>query len=366
MGKKYLFDENYFENIDTEEKAYWLGFLYADGYIQNDINACQFRVTLALQQNDADHIKKFAECLSSNHPIIDVHRKVKNKEYVAKQISIYSHKMVDDLYRAGCVQGKSLILKPPTLENDMVKHFIRGYFDGDGSIYYDIKRDRYVFSVLSTNDVLLWICKEIGVSAHIRNAKKDSLCKELRVNKKSDLIMIYNVIFKDANIYLQRKKDKADEMYQWAITNKYQKKYKEQSKTIIDLWNSGMKVTDIYNKTQIGKSTIWKCLKQATEEGLCFYNPVFESLHHKDGKPNISCSKKVYVYDNDEKYIGEYTSISELCRRSINDFGESFNVSCVSRVCLNQRSHYKNYIFSYVRLEKTERSETAAMADLLD
>lgn len=352
MGKKYLFDEDYFENINTEEKAYWLGFLYADGYIQNNISTCQFRVKLTLQQNDVDHIKKFAECLNSNNPIRDVHIKMNNKEYVAKQISIYSHKMVADLYKLGCVQGKSLILKPPTLKNDMAKHFIRGYFDGDGSIYHDTKRDRYVFSILSTNDVLLWICKEIGITAHIRNAKKDSPCKELRVNRKSDLIMIYNTIFKDANIYLQRKRDKAYKMYQWAITDKYRKKYEEHSKIIISLWNSGMKVTDIHNKTKIGKNTIWKCLKQATEKGLCFYDPGFESLHHKDGKPNISCSKKVYVYDNDGKYIGEYPSISELCRRSINDFGESFNVSCISRVCLNQRSHYKSYIFSYVQLEK--------------
>ena len=190
MQTKYSFNENYFETIDSEEKAYWLGFLYADGYVVNNDVDKQYRVCLTLNENDKGHVELFKECLESNNSIRTVCTKLNDKEYFSSQFYIYSKKMVNDLYNNGCVQNKSLILKPPVIIDNLVGHFIRGYFDGDGSIYYDKKRDRYVFSILGTNEVLLWICNKIGIGKHIRNAKKDSLCKEMRVNKKADLIKI--------------------------------------------------------------------------------------------------------------------------------------------------------------------------------
>lgn len=366
MQTKYSFNENYFETIDSEEKAYWLGFLYADGYVVNNDVDKQYRVCLTLNENDKGHVELFKECLESNNSIRTVCTKLNDKEYFSSQFYIYSKKMVNDLYNNGCVQNKSLILKPPVIIDNLVGHFIRGYFDGDGSIYYDKKRDRYVFSILGTNEVLLWICNKIGIGKHIRNAKKDSLCKEMRVNKKADLIKIYDYVFKDSSIYLERKMLKVNNMYQWSITNKYNKKIETLSSDIINLWNDGKSSHDIYNIVDCGIDTIRRILKNGAEKGLCNYDPINEKLYNKVGKPNLSCSKEVYVYDKDKNFIRKYPSISELCRKSEADFNERFTCSSVSRVCLNKRNHYKNYIFSYVQLLKTERSETSAMADLLD
>lgn len=366
MSKKYSFNENYFETIDSEEKAYWLGFLYADGYVMNDDKNKQYRVVLTLKENDKMHIELFKKCLDSNNPIRSVCEKLKDKECFSSQFYVYSKKMVDDLYKNGCVQNKSLVLKPPIIMDNLTGHFIRGYFDGDGSIYYDKKRDRYIFSILGTNELLTWICDKIGIEKHIRNAKKNTLCKEMRVNKKDDLIKIYNYVFKDSNIYLNRKMLQANCMHQWSITNKYDKKLAVISPDIINLWNEGKSTHEIYNIVDCGLDTIRKVLKIGTKNGLCDYNPINEKLYHKIGKPNLSCSKEVYVYDKNKNFIKKYSSISELCRKSDTDFNEHFIISCVSRVCLNKRAYYKNYIFSYVQLQKIERSETAAMADLLD
>ena len=69
-NKKYQVDDNYFNLIDTEEKAYWLGFLYADGYVRmKDSRSGQLK--LKLSSKDRDHIILFNKCLSSNYPIKD-------------------------------------------------------------------------------------------------------------------------------------------------------------------------------------------------------------------------------------------------------------------------------------------------------
>ena len=134
--RKYFFDDTYFENINTEEKAYWLGYMYADGCVR--INKRDNNKILNLSSIDKEHIEKFTKSLSSNLKI----QKSKNVGSFSKNnsiysVSIYSSKLVDDLIKKGCVLNKTFQLKFPTedqVPNHLIQHFIRGYFDGDGSI----------------------------------------------------------------------------------------------------------------------------------------------------------------------------------------------------------------------------------------
>ena len=66
-NKKYDVNENYFSSIEGEERAYWLGFLYADGYVR--IKGKSGQLTLKLSSKDRDHIVLFNKCLESNYPI---------------------------------------------------------------------------------------------------------------------------------------------------------------------------------------------------------------------------------------------------------------------------------------------------------
>jgi len=126
--KLYSVRETVFEQIDTEEKAYWLGFLLADGYV-GDEHTGRGRIELWLSEKDKGHIEAFGEFLQSTYPIrADAKRK-------ACGISIASDKMHDDLIRWGCVPRKSLVLRFPPLPFPLCVHFIRGYFDGDGSAF---------------------------------------------------------------------------------------------------------------------------------------------------------------------------------------------------------------------------------------
>ena len=136
---KYTYNKNYFKQITTETQAYWLGFLYADGCISRFYRNEKLKsmsLELTLQSNDIKHLENFRNDLEANIPI--QHKIISNK-YEADRIVINCTYMCQDLINLGCTPTKSLTLEFPNNEivpKHLLKHFIRGYFDGDGGISY--------------------------------------------------------------------------------------------------------------------------------------------------------------------------------------------------------------------------------------
>lgn len=131
-----------FSDIDTKEKAYWLGFLYADGCISNR------GVSLSLKESDVKTLQDFKTFLNSTHKI-----SYRNKTK-SVGISISSWKLVEDLKNLGLYGNKAYRLVLPVLEEDLYSHFIRGVFDGDGCISKN-KKSQFYFSIVScTKDFL--------------------------------------------------------------------------------------------------------------------------------------------------------------------------------------------------------------------
>ena len=138
---KYNYNKDYFSIIDTADKAYWLGFLYADGCITRFFKNEKLRsmsLELTLCKEDKNHLNKFLRCLDSNIPIKEKHIKLNNNDYLAYKVVINCTKMCYDLIKLGCTPQKTFSLAFPN--NDQVpekyiKDFIRGYFDGDGCIH---------------------------------------------------------------------------------------------------------------------------------------------------------------------------------------------------------------------------------------
>lgn len=149
--KKYSYDENYFENIDTEEKAYWLGFIAADGSIGE---TCGLEISLSYK--DIDHLYKFANNIGAEIDIIST-RMV--KEYKVCRIFINNKKIINDLSKYGIIRNKGYKLDFPNFLNDeMLKHYLRGYFDGDGSISTNGKNrngsPKYALNLIATESFL--------------------------------------------------------------------------------------------------------------------------------------------------------------------------------------------------------------------
>lgn len=71
--------------------------------------------------------------------------------------------MCNDLISHGCVPNKSLILKPPKIDNELINHFIRGYFDGDGCVSFNSKTKVYAVCILGTKEILEYIILHSGI-----------------------------------------------------------------------------------------------------------------------------------------------------------------------------------------------------------
>lgn len=123
------FNQHVFDTIDTSEKAYWLGFLYADAYNCKKTNT----VSLSLQVCDLGHLQKLASFL--NLPSSKITYTESKEGYKYYTLKMYSKHLCKTLNDKGCPQAKSFIIKyPDWLDKSLTIDFIRGMFDGDGSL----------------------------------------------------------------------------------------------------------------------------------------------------------------------------------------------------------------------------------------
>lgn len=193
-----------FSKIDTEEKAYWLGFLYADGNVSSTCNS----IELSLHQQDFETLEKFKKFIKGD-----------NKYHFCKKWKVIryafcSKKVKEDLINLGCVPKKSLILKFPTekqVPNHLIHHFIRGYFDGDGCISKATRDKNLTFksavSVMSTEHFLNGIVKSLNINTK-QVFQKAARCSEKTVELKLCFnlgIDFLNKIYSNSTIHLRRK-----------------------------------------------------------------------------------------------------------------------------------------------------------------
>lgn len=194
------FNECIFDSIDTEEKAYWLGFIFADGYIS--FKRYNFEISLALQ--DIDHLYKFNTFMSH-------HKNNVKRDHFRCRWSVCNKHLWETLNNLGCVPNKSLILQFPNISIfknvDLIRHFIRGYVDGDGCISWkDKNHTKYTLSILGTKQFLESINLQLPNLMYLYKPKNKSVY-ELKSTQKT-LMSILNYLYKDSTIYLQRKYDR--------------------------------------------------------------------------------------------------------------------------------------------------------------
>lgn len=219
-SRKYHCNEDFFEKIDTEEKAYWLGFLYADGYLCK--NKTQLMVGIALSSKDKDHLKKFNKSIESTYPIHTYHScKGYSNDTEYCRIVITSRKMFNDLKTHGVIEHKTLILEPPNLSNDLYKHFIRGYLDGDGCITSHLQKNKitpqYFIKIVGTDQILQFIKEFIEKNncaiIHKFYKRHDTdIVSNIDFGGNKQVKKFLDLLYKNASIYLDRKYDRYIEL----------------------------------------------------------------------------------------------------------------------------------------------------------
>jgi hypothetical protein len=197
--------EDLFLEIKTEEDAYWLGFIYADGYISDD-----GKFELSLNYRDYEHLLKFAAY--SNFCIDKVIKKQKvGEKYYRCRISFATQHLKERFFSLGIIPRKSLVLTYPMfLDESLHRHFIRGYFDGDGSMYKSKSKKDISVSLLGTKDFLYILNKHIP-GLDIKNIRQRNNIFTLSFHSKQAFSFL-DFIYNNSTIYLQRKYDKFKEI----------------------------------------------------------------------------------------------------------------------------------------------------------
>lgn len=208
--KKYYFDDTFFDIIDTEEKAYWLGFFLADASISNREN----KISIALSIRDYDHLHRLKKSLNMTHPIKEF---ISSNGYKSCMISFHSKNVKEKLMLYNIIPNKKKYGKRPflLLNNNLIKHYIRGFFDGDGSVSETIRKEngnkRYAIEIASCKEMLIFI-KNFLANNNIKvsDIKKHMSIYEIKTSNNLEIIKFFNLIYKNANIYLPRKYERLD------------------------------------------------------------------------------------------------------------------------------------------------------------
>ena len=216
LKRKYPIVENFFDIINTEEKAYILGILYADGYNNTDRNS----VSLGLKETDREVLDKITALIQSSKPLqyVDTSNQRKNLGFENSQnqyrLIIANKHISQRLVELGCGKAKTHNLTFPTEEqvpSCLIRHFVRGYFDGDGSVSGNKQKQ---FCFVGTIDFLLPLQQILVKELNFSKTKLDRRHKDIDNNIRSlrycgvnQCITFRDWLYKDATIYLERKKN---------------------------------------------------------------------------------------------------------------------------------------------------------------
>ena len=212
------FNKRYFENIDSSNKAYWLGFIYADGYVIKKEERRSYELGIELNRNDEYHLQKFNEELGGVHKIYQKHKDLyiaDNPEMShvdASVIRVYSADIVNDLDKHGIIQNKTNIPDIfPKMEGVFFMDFLRGYVDGDGCIYVPSDKNKAQIHITSCHPQVFEYIKEVllkeyNISSRIYKEKDKKY--RLYISQK-DTLKFLDLLYKEQNCTcLKRKYEK--------------------------------------------------------------------------------------------------------------------------------------------------------------
>lgn len=207
----YSLNENYFDIIDTPNKAYILGLLYADGNRSGSSNT----ISICLQERDKDILDKINSEINSNCPLkyIDYSHRTDQKRVNQWKLSIHNKHLAASLYNYGLIPCKEFKTTfPKQIDCSLWRHFIRGYMDGDGCIVSTECR-----WLITGNKPLLLFMKdyiERTLNIHVQEFYHvNKITYNIRVAGRNQVKKLLDFLYQDAELYLERKYNLYQNMY---------------------------------------------------------------------------------------------------------------------------------------------------------
>ena len=214
-GKQVTLFHDYFKEIDSEHKAYWLGFIYADGCVKKDKGKGEnggWNLSMDLKISDKYILEELCRDLGSDKSP----REYKGTEYRGKfkpkhnaKVEFYSKELCQDLIKWGAVPNKTHLLKDlPNIPKHLMCHFIRGYFDGDGTIYINSNSKRIRTAFYGTHEFVSsiqeYLISELGFARKKVTDQKEAKVSFISYSYKESLELC-EWMYSEASIYLKRK-----------------------------------------------------------------------------------------------------------------------------------------------------------------
>ncbi len=257
--RKFNADFSYFNHIDSEDKAYWLGFIFGDGNVCRNESYC---LAIGLSPVDENHLIKFKNCISYTGNIYKY-------EKVAC-IKINNKLLYESLAKYNIIPNKTYTVNELPLNNispDLQRHFMRGYFDADGTFCFHAKRTGVV-SILSyseniINQVKTWMNLNGINGGCISEPRKHNY--SIQFSGTPNFCKIYELFFKQANIYLDRKFVKATEINDkiTSLIPYYKnKKFVDNIQELIDLYSKNYSLTKLSKIYNVSINTVAGALRR--------------------------------------------------------------------------------------------------------
>jgi hypothetical protein len=209
------FNYNYFDIIDNEEKAYFIGFIAADGCIHKSGNKLSFNLNI----KDIEILEKFCELTNCGNKISKNKRwdKRTKKYYYSCSLQVTCKKLIEKISKYGLTVSKTKDYVIKNIPDKYMKDLIRGLIDGDGHI------GKKKVKIISTKENILlikkWMLKNnIKTTESILPVKEENnvYCFYLHKDRFSFLDLIY-----DSNAFRLKRKYESYVLYKNLWLNEY-------------------------------------------------------------------------------------------------------------------------------------------------
>lgn len=268
MGRPriYSLNEDYFNYIDDDDKAYILGFIYADGCINGNY------LQITLSDKDVEILEHIKKMINYDGKIYNRYDEKKNKSYVT--LSISSKIMTNSLIYLGVLRNKTYTSnKFPIYDKNLEWSFLRGFFDGDGSIYFNNYKGHNEYTVnFSGNLLVLSQLKKIlltyGISSsnvRYRRDNDESCMLDIRGNR--NIEKFYNLMYSEKVFYLKRKKHIFDDFNNMLLKLNKRNVSDEVINKIAEYYLLNMKQSEIADILKMPQSSIRSIVQRLRKNG---------------------------------------------------------------------------------------------------
>jgi len=224
-ARKHFFDEHFFDTIDSEMKAYWLGFITADGCVYHGSDSNSYRLQINLASIDRYMLERFQQDLHSDYKIAC--KKSRTDAGNIREIcelKINSTALCDALMRLGVTPRKTSCCKMPPIPAELYPHYIRGYFDGDGCISWKYNKPGRSRIDIVGNDSFLeelqCIFLHNGIESYIYPMVSTEIVETLSIVNLDMIELAYHFMYDNSTFHMTRKYDKFQTFLNYQVSRR--------------------------------------------------------------------------------------------------------------------------------------------------